>query len=265
MIKHYIDKAEEALTKAAASAEEAVKKAESVADLEEGGTPESIMMSTMTEEGEREREERKLLVPWLVFVWEAYRSVLDLLRTNSKLELVYHETATRAFAFCATYKRKSEFRRLCEMLRTHFSNLQKSNVVAGATNPDKDKYKLRGWEGWNNKSIELQLETRFVQLEVTTTLELWNEGFRTVETIDEIMRISYDLKKAPSPKIMATYYEKLIKVRCWVIPFKCLSRPRSTRQSITCPVFFLYRCFVPSCGCCCRGVSSSLLLLFASF
>jgi translation initiation factor 3 subunit A len=44
-----------------------------VADLENAGTPESIMMSTMTEEGERQRGERKLLLPWLIFVWETYR------------------------------------------------------------------------------------------------------------------------------------------------------------------------------------------------
>lgn len=64
------------------------------------------MLSTMTEEGERQRKERKLLVPWLIFVWESYRSVLDILRTSSKLEVVYHKTAERAFDFCDTFKRK---------------------------------------------------------------------------------------------------------------------------------------------------------------
>ena len=58
------------------------------------------MLSTMTDEGDSERTDRELLVPWLKFVWEAYRSVLDILRTNSKLERVYHETSVKAFEFC---------------------------------------------------------------------------------------------------------------------------------------------------------------------
>ena len=210
VISHYIDRAEECLTSAAASAEAAVAEAERVADLDEGGTPESIMMSTMTEEGERQRNERKLLVPWLIFLWETYRSVLDILRSNSKLELVYHKTAERAFTFCQQYKRKVEFRRLCEMLRTHLTNLQKANVPFG-TAPVNDK-RLRGWDGWREESIEMHLNTRFKQLEVTTQLELWTEGFRTVEDIFTIMHIQ---KKPPKSKVMATYYEKLIKI-FWV-------------------------------------------------
>lgn len=49
--------------------------------------------------------------------------------------------------------------------------------------------KLRGWEGWNNESIELHLQTRFAQLEVAAGLELWTEGFRTVEDIYHIMQV----------------------------------------------------------------------------
>ena len=44
-------------------------------DLEAEATPESIMMSTMTEESEKERTDRELLVPWLKFLWETYRCV----------------------------------------------------------------------------------------------------------------------------------------------------------------------------------------------
>jgi translation initiation factor 3 subunit A len=87
VIVHFLNSAEAKLTEAASTAEAAVEEAEAVADLETGGSPESLMMSTMTEEGERQRSERKLLVPWLVFVWETYRAVLDILRSSSKLEV----------------------------------------------------------------------------------------------------------------------------------------------------------------------------------
>ena len=61
----------------------------------------------------------------LKFLWETYRAVLDILRSNSKLEHVYHAAAVGALKFCRTYKRRTEFRRLCDMLRMHLGNLQK--------------------------------------------------------------------------------------------------------------------------------------------
>lgn len=75
-----------------------------VGDLEAEATPESIMLSTMTEEGEKERTDREMVVPWLKFLWETYRAVLDILKTNTKLEHVYHATCIKAFTFCRYVK-----------------------------------------------------------------------------------------------------------------------------------------------------------------
>ena len=63
-ITHLMDSAEAKLTAAASSAAAAVEEAERVTDLEQGASPEALMMSTMTEEGDRKGNERKLLVPW---------------------------------------------------------------------------------------------------------------------------------------------------------------------------------------------------------
>ncbi|CAM9958620.1 unnamed protein product, partial [Ectocarpus sp. 13 AM-2016] len=100
-----------------------------VGDLEAEATPESIMLSTMTEEGEKERADREMVVPWLKFLWETYRAVLDILKTNTKLEHVYHATCIKAFNFCRTYERTTELRRLCDTLRQHISNLQKHSAA----------------------------------------------------------------------------------------------------------------------------------------
>ena len=51
--------------------------------------------------------------------------MLDILRNNSRLEALYAMTATHAFQFCLTYKRTTEFRRLCDILRNHLANLNK--------------------------------------------------------------------------------------------------------------------------------------------
>jgi translation initiation factor 3 subunit A len=132
--------------------------------------------------------------------------VLELLHKNAKLERIYHKTCEKAFKFCQDYQRSLEFRRLCEMLRNHFSNLQKMTSSASRVGAPRI-----AWE-WTNESVEMHLHTRFVQLEVATALELWNEGFQTVEDIYEIIMLG---KKMPKPKVMAAYYEKLTKI-FWV-------------------------------------------------
>ena len=73
----------------------------------------------------QDRTDRELVTPWFKFLWETYRSVMDILRNNSRLEALYAMTAAKAFQFCLTYKRTTEFRRLCDILRNHLANLNK--------------------------------------------------------------------------------------------------------------------------------------------
>jgi translation initiation factor 3 subunit A len=209
-IQHLIKLAESRARKAKnASNTASLKAAASVDDLEAEQSPESIMLSTMTAEGDSDRLDREVVVPWLKFLWETYRTILEILRNNSKLENVYHGTCKKAFKFCLEYKRNTEFRRLCEILRNHLINLQKhaANEASG-----QNVRPLRGWDGWTPESIELHLQTRFSQLEAATTLELWNEGFRTVEDIHQIMQMT---NKPPKAQLMATYYDKLTQI-FWV-------------------------------------------------
>ncbi len=175
-----------------------------VSDLDQEETPESIMLSSMTEEGAKDRTDREVVVPWLKFLWENYRAILELLYKIPKLEKVYHKTCEKAFKFCLDYTRVLEFRRLCDMLRQQLTNLQKMPAVAARTARPQ-------WE-WTPEAIEYHLQTRFSQLEVATTLELWNEGFRTVEDIYAIIVAG---KKTPKAKLMVSYYEKLTRI-FWV-------------------------------------------------
>jgi translation initiation factor 3 subunit A len=114
VIKHFLklatEKAESAQAAAAASASDA---ALAVGDLEAENTPENLMLKSVSSESEKDRADRETVTPWFKFLWEAYRTILEILRNNNKLEALYAMTANRACAFCVEHKRTTEFRRLC--------------------------------------------------------------------------------------------------------------------------------------------------------
>ncbi len=106
VLRHFMSLADEAAQKAIASAEgitnaniEALLGADYDLDAEE--TPESLMMATVGGEADsKKRTERQVVTPALKFLWETYRSVLDVLRNNDKLGELYRDTCVKAFDFC---------------------------------------------------------------------------------------------------------------------------------------------------------------------
>ncbi|KNC76162.1 hypothetical protein SARC_11328, partial [Sphaeroforma arctica JP610] len=182
-------------------AEEASKKAEGsetsdivVDDLENDATPEDLLLATTTTENAQDRTDREVVTPWLKFLWESYRTVLEILKNNPKLEVLYKETAEHAFVFCTKYERKTEFRRLCDLLRGHLENVKKYASQSNNINLS------------NPESLSLQIDTRFSQLEAAGALELWQEAFKSIDDLHKLMSMS---KKAPKPQMMAMYFDKL--------------------------------------------------------
>jgi translation initiation factor 3 subunit A len=168
-----------------------------VEDLEEEESPETLLMGAVTSEGSRDRAEREILVPWVRHMWDTYRNVLDTLK-NTPLENLYHLVARRAMAFCKEYNRGAEFRKLTMLLRTHLMTIRKNADAAG--------------KALTTEAVEKHVATRFVQLEHCADMAMWNEGFRSVEDIHEIME---GAGFTPKPQLMATYYEKLARI-FWV-------------------------------------------------
>jgi translation initiation factor 3 subunit A len=129
VIRYLLEKAEEQCSKAKAAADVAAIAVDTPSvlshDDEDGIGPQAILLSSMSTDPAKHQRDSLMVLPSLKFLWEIYRAVLDILRSNSKLEHVYHAAATGALRFCRVYERRTEFRRLCDMLRMHLGNLQK--------------------------------------------------------------------------------------------------------------------------------------------
>ncbi|CAO2821885.1 unnamed protein product, partial [Amaranthus hypochondriacus] len=199
VIKHFMHLSTER-AEVARNQAQALEEALDVEDLEADKRPEDLMLSYVSGEKGKDRSDRELVTPWFKFLWETYRTVLEILRNNSKLESLYAMTAHRAFQFCKQFKRTTEFRRLCEIIRNHLSNLNKYK-------DQRDRPDLTAPE-----SLQLYLDTRFEQLKIATELELWQEAFRSVEDIHGLMCM---VKKTPKPSLLVVYYAKLTEI-FWV-------------------------------------------------
>ncbi|OQD72975.1 hypothetical protein PENDEC_c017G02842 [Penicillium decumbens] len=203
VLKRFIELAEQKVTEAQTKADEIQSSLESAApssnvdDLEAIETPETILLATVSGEQSRDRTDRAVVTPWLKFLWETYRTVLEILKNNARLEIMYQSTALQAFQFCLKYTRKTEFRRLCELLRNHVQNAAKYSSQMHAINlSDAD-------------TQQRHLDTRFQQLNVAVELELWQEAFRSIEDIHTLLNLS---KRPAKNVMMANYYEKLARI-----------------------------------------------------
>ncbi|CAH8851663.1 unnamed protein product [Trichobilharzia szidati] len=192
VIRYYLNQIKSKTEEAQEESKSAIMDIEDLDILE---TPESLMLNAVSKEGTQDRSARTILMPWLKFLWDSYRLVLDLLRSNSKLEKLYHEVAHDAYNFCLKYGRKTEFKKLSELIRQHTQKVQ-NQLQPNAPNAI----------NLNNPETQtLHFETRLRQLDCAMELEMYNEAFKTVEDIWSFMMMS---RKPASPLLMTNYYSK---------------------------------------------------------
>ncbi|KAJ2551515.1 eukaryotic translation initiation factor 3 subunit A [Coemansia sp. RSA 1933] len=189
----------EEITKHVVNAQQSAEMAtvDGVEDLDEAESPEEMILSSVTGEQSRDRADRALVTPWLKFLWEAYRNLLDIMRNNVRFEALYQSISNKAIDFCKTYERKTEFRRLCELLRGHLQAIVKYSHQQNSINLS------------NPETMQLFLDTHFHQLNTATEMELWQESYRSIEDIHNLIQQS---KRPIKPQAMANYFEKLTRV-----------------------------------------------------
>ncbi|CAE7298773.1 unnamed protein product [Symbiodinium pilosum] len=148
-----------------------------VADLEEMESPETILLQAIQAGDTRQQSQDKDVHSHFRFLWDTYRVILDVLKSNSRLEEVYHETSRQAFEFCRANTRPGEFKKLCDSLRKNFQDLSKRTGPTGQ-NPVQPN---------NVDTITKTLETRCRQMQVATELDLWREAYNTSSEICDLM------------------------------------------------------------------------------
>ena len=87
VINKFIQLADAKVQEAQEKADKAV--ALDVDDLEASETPESILLGAVSGDQTKDRTDRALVTPWLKFLWESYRTALETLKNNARLETIY--------------------------------------------------------------------------------------------------------------------------------------------------------------------------------
>lgn len=170
-----------------------------VDDLEGGVTPENLLISIYEEDQSVGGFNDETFTSWVRFTWESYRSVLELVRNNSQLEITYSGVVSRTMQFCLKYNRKNEFKRLADMLRQHLD----------AANYQQNKNGTNIVDLSDNDTLQRYLDQRFQLVQCSVKLELWHEAFRAVEDVYHLMKMS---KRAPKMSTLAAYYKNIAKI-----------------------------------------------------
>lgn len=168
-----------------------------LADLEEMEPPQIILLKSIQANDTRQQSQDRDVHSHFRFLWDTYRVILDnILKNNSRLEEVYHETVRHAFNFCAENKRPGEFKKACEWVRKNYQDLQKHH---GKVPPNQVNLA-------NPDTIRRNLLTRRRQLEVATKLDMWREAYSTAQEIHELMQVA---PPKTTNSIRSMYYDHL--------------------------------------------------------
>ncbi|PAV65190.1 hypothetical protein WR25_14519 isoform A [Diploscapter pachys] len=175
-----------------------IEKVEEIDDLDQGDISETLLLAVVSGAAAQDRMDRTVLAPWLRFLWDSYRNCLELLRNNAQVEPLYHNIARLSFKFCQKYQRRTEFRKLCDLMRLHLNQIQKQQHLTHGV-------KLSSAE-----SLAMMQETRLHQLDTAITMELWQEAYRSAEDVHSMMQLSKDKdKRMVKPASYVNYYDKL--------------------------------------------------------
>jgi len=124
-------------------------------------------------------KEKKELINCQKFIWETYKILLDITKTNSKLLTLYSKILIAAFNFCRTNRRRIEFKRLCDSVRGYLQTLIKTEK--------KQLTIINKVDISKPQVLKILIDIRLSLLETATDLEQWQEAFKTAEDLVFLM------------------------------------------------------------------------------
>lgn len=135
---------------------------------------------------------------WRILI-DAFRTELELIYRNKKLEDVYCSFGKRAFAKCLKFRKCMEFKRLSDVVKSHqnhnIKTVEKQSISQVAFALDIK----------NVETNERLCEFRFSQLEYAKELRLWQDCYRIIEDINTLMKS----KKNVTVRTLIPYYDNL--------------------------------------------------------
>ena len=134
------------------------------------------------------------------FIWEAYKTLLDLTKTNSKLFNLYSLILKDCFTFCGENQRNHEFKALCDSVRNHLYTIKKNENKPNFAN----KIQIS-----DPNILKILIQTSLNQIETANNLEEWEESFRTSEKIISFIE---EYEKIPSKNQTNPNAKKYLKI-----------------------------------------------------
>lgn len=135
-----------------------------IEDIESEESPENLLISSFRIDEKRQRDDLKNNMR---IVWDGYKSIIETVKINQRLEDLYLVTLKMLFEFADKYNRKHEFKRYCDTIRTGlqtiFKNKQERTETQKAIYIDIEDANV------NENNVQIRLE----QFEVATKLGLW--------------------------------------------------------------------------------------------
>lgn len=206
IIRYYLklakDKVKEAKKTASKESVNISDQLKDIEDLENVVTAEALLLKSVTAKTSEDRSEKMLIAPWYKFMWDAYKTMLDLLSVNNiKLENMYKEVAHEACNFCLENERTLELRRLGDTFKKDLRNLtenqgnktKRDNMVAltypvGTSEPNKVQQILN--------SQEIHTEIRYKYLQACIQLKLWQSAHNTIDDISNLKTYTRRINKS---------------------------------------------------------------------
>ena len=135
-------------------------------------------------------------ISFMRFNWDNFRNMLDLVKNNKDHEKLYLDIAKRAMDFCSIYRRKAEFRKLCEILRGHLILIQRhqeQETSVDLTQVD---------------SIQRLMDIRLDIIETAIKIDSCQEAFKALEECHQLIELTRAARTNPRSQLLAGYFEK---------------------------------------------------------